>query len=279
MNGLADAPLIDVAGLTVTAGNGAVLVDSLTLSVAAGERVALIGESGSGKSMTALAIMGLVPEGLAATGTVTVGGHDMLREPDRALRRVRGARVAIVFQEPLTAMDPLATIGRQVGEVVTRAARRSGSRLSHTALRESVRAALSEVSLTEPDRIAASYPHQISGGQRQRVAIAMALAANPDVLIADEPTTALDVTIQAEILDLLRRLVTERRMAVLFISHDLAVVSEMAERALVLQHGMTVETGPVARILDDPQHPYTRELVGAARELDAALGPVGQVTT
>ncbi|MBN9609154.1 MAG: ABC transporter ATP-binding protein [Actinobacteria bacterium 69-20] len=267
-----DAPLLEVSGLTVTARDGSVLVDDLSLTVRVGERVALIGESGSGKSMTGLAIMGLLPEGISATGSVRIAGRDMLADPDRRLRTVRGDRLSVVFQEPLTALDPLATIGRQLGEVVQRAARRGDRRLSRTERHAAVRAALAEVSIAEPDRIARALPHQISGGQRQRVAIAMSLAGDPDLVILDEPTTALDVTIQAEVLALLHRLVDTRHMAVLFIGHDLAVVAQMAERALVLRRGETVETGEVATLIGDPHHPYTQELVAAARELDEALG-------
>jgi peptide/nickel transport system ATP-binding protein len=270
-------PLLEVRGLTVRSDEGRVLVDDLSLSVQPGARLALIGESGSGKSLTSLAIMGLLPDGMMATGSIRVAGHEMVGVPDAASRRVRGRRVGIVFQEPLTALDPLARLGDQLGEALARAA--AGSRrLPRAARREAVRAALAEVRLREVDRITRSYPHEASGGQRQRVAIAMALAARPDLLILDEPTTALDVTVQAGVLRLLDGIVAGSGMSTLFVSHDLAVVAQMADEAVVLRGGRPVERGPVARLLASPQEEYTRRLVAAARALDDALdvgGPAG----
>jgi ABC-type glutathione transport system ATPase component len=258
--------LLEVDGLTVRAG-GSALVDDVSFSVAAGERVGIIGESGSGKSLTSLAVLGLLGEGLTASGSVRLDGTEVVGTTDRSLRRLRGPVAQIVFQEPLTALDPLMRVGRQIAEPLRR-----HRGLRGTALREAVSARLTEVSLDDP-RIARAYPYELSGGQRQRVAIAIALAADPRLLIADEPTTALDVTVQHGVLTLLDRLVDERGMALLFISHDLAVVSRMSRRILVMRNGAVVEQGPFDRVLADPQHPYTSALVASARRLDRALDP------
>lgn len=256
--------LLEITGLTLHAGT-ATLVDDLGLTLAAGERVGLVGESGSGKSMTALAALGLLPDAVTATGSALLDGHEVVGAADAAVRRLRGPVAGIVFQEPLTALDPLMRVGRQIAEPLRRHRGLRGA-----ALRDAVTRALGDVSL-EGDRIARAYPHELSGGQRQRVAIAIALAADPRLLIADEPTTALDVTVQDEVLTLLERLVADRDMGLLFISHDLAVVSRMVDRVLVLQRGRLVEEGTVGRVLGAPQHPYTRSLVDSARYLDAAL--------
>lgn len=257
---------LDVRDLSVAARDGSPLVQDVSFSLAAGERLSLIGESGSGKSLTSFAIAGLLPEGLTASGSVELDGVQVIGARERELVPLRGQTVSFVFQEPLTALDPLMRLGNQVAEPLKRHLGLRGS-----ALKAAVRAALEEVRLPDPDRIARAYPHEISGGQRQRVAIAAALACRPQLLIADEPTTALDVTVQAEVLALLDGLVTERGMALLFVSHDLAVVSQMTDRALVLRGGRVVEEGTVQRLLDSPEDPYTVELVRSARELDAAL--------
>ncbi len=195
----------------------------------------------------------------------------MIGAPDRVLDNLRGTVAAFVFQEPLTALDPLLELGRQVAEPLRRRARRDGRDLDRRQLEREVIELLEQVALAHPERIARSYPHEISGGQRQRVAIAMALACRPHLLIADEPTTALDVTTQAEVLKLLDRLVRERSMALLFISHDLPVVAELVDDVVVLRKGVAVETGPVAQVFAAPQHEYTRSLVNAARAFDTAL--------
>ncbi|KRD53725.1 MAG: ABC transporter ATP-binding protein [Microbacterium sp.] len=256
--------ILEVAGLTVRSGSGA-LVRDVSFSLQPGERLGLIGESGSGKSLTSLAVTGLLPDSLVSSGSVLLDGHQVVGARDADLRPLRGPVAQIVFQEPLTALDPLMRVGRQIAEPLRRHLGLRGAEL-----RAAVTAALDEVSLSEP-RFARAYPHELSGGQRQRVAIAIALAARPQLLIADEPTTALDVTVQDAVLTLLERLVAERGMALLFISHDLAVVSRMVDRIVVLRDGLVVEEGAVAEVLRRPAEPYTRMLVDSARALDAFL--------
>ncbi|WP_305785482.1 ATP-binding cassette domain-containing protein [Symbioplanes lichenis] len=259
--------LLTVDGLTV----GDSLVADVSFTVTAGDRVGLIGESGSGKSLTSLAILGLLPPGLPASGSVLLDGVDMLHAPERRRTRVRGRVAAVVFQEPLTALDPLMRVGRQIAEPLQRF-----QRLRGPALRDAVHAALDDVRLTDTSRIARAYPHELSGGQRQRVAIAMALACRPRLLVADEPTTALDVTVQAEILDLLDRLVTERGTALLFITHDLPVAARVIRDTHVMRSGRIVESGPIGSLIAAPAHDYTRTLVDSARRFDAALERTGR---
>ncbi|MEV8339137.1 ABC transporter ATP-binding protein [Leucobacter sp. NPDC077196] len=256
--------LLRVSALSVRSGETA-LVNGIDVEIGAGERIGLIGESGSGKSLTSLAITALLPDGLRASGSVRLTGVETVGADEQTLRPLRGPIAGIVFQEPLTALDPLMRVGKQIAEPIRRHLGLRGDELARA-----VADALAEVRLDEA-RLARAYPHELSGGQRQRVAIAIALAARPRLLIADEPTTALDVTVQSEVLDLIDRLVTERHMGLLFVSHDLAVVSRMTDRVLVLQHGDVVEEGPVRDILRAPQHPYTAQLVAHARVLDAAL--------
>lgn len=263
--------ILDVQNLSVTIEDGSRVVSDVSFSVEPGERLGLIGESGSGKSMTALAVMGLLPAGLKASGSLLLGnGKDapqqILGSTEKSLNQIRGTVASIVFQEPLTALDPLMKIGRQLSEPLRR-----WHGLKGDALHSAVTTALTEVRINNPERIAKSYPYEISGGERQRAAIAMALACEPSLLIADEPTTALDVTVQAEILILLDAVVSERGMSLLFISHDLAVVSRITDHVLVLKDGSVVESGSLHDILRSPRHPYTRDLVTSARELDDAL--------
>jgi len=262
-----DAPVLAVDGLTVVADGGQRLVDDVSFTLHAGERLGVIGESGSGKSLTSLAVAGLLAPGLTAHGSVRVSGTEVVGAPEASLNRVRGSAVALVFQEPLTALDPLMRAGRQIAGPLRRHRGLRGA-----ALREAVLGLMVEVSLPEPERLATSFPHEMSGGQRQRVAIAMALACDPAVLIADEPTTALDVTVQAEILELLLRVVRERGTGLVLVSHDMAVVSRVVRRVLVMRSGMVVEEGDVAEVVAAPRHPYTRRLVESARTLDATLG-------
>ena len=223
------------------------LLDGISFQVGRGERVGLIGESGSGKSLTALSIMGLLPRGLTATGSIVLEGQELIGLPDRRIRPLRGEVMSMVFQEPMTALDPLMTVGKQVAEA---------------AERDDVADLFEQVSL-DPQRMNA-YPHELSGGQRQRVLIAMALAREPDLLICDEPTTALDVTVQDQILDLLDHLVDQLGVSLLFITHDLGVINRMCRRVLVMSEGQVVEEGPTEQVLKAPEHPYTQRLVAAA---------------
>lgn len=246
---------LEVRDLTVDI-DGLRVVDGVSFDVPDGARVGLIGESGSGKSLTALAILGLLPVGASAAGSVRWNGRELIGLPDRELARLRGDEIGIVFQEPRTALNPIRTVGRQIAESI-RIHEKSTRR---QALARAVREA-SRVALPDPEGIVARYPHQLSGGQRQRVAIAMALACRPHLLIADEPTTALDVTIQAEVLELLRSLVQDDGMGLVFITHDLAVLSQIATFGVVLENGRVVEQGTVAHLLSQPVSPVTRGLL------------------
>ncbi|MEU9603793.1 ABC transporter ATP-binding protein [Streptomyces sp. NPDC048057] len=258
--------ILAIRDLVIRTAGGRTLVDRLSLSVGAGERLGLIGESGSGKSLTSLAALGLLPDGMSASGSVELAGTQVVGAPEKHLTPLRGRQAAIVFQEPLTALDPLMRVGRQIAGPL---ARHRG--LRGAALGRAVTDALTQVHLPDPERLARAFPHEISGGQRQRVALAMALACEPRLLIADEPTTALDVTVQSELLDLLDELVREREMALLFVSHDLAVVARTVERILVLKDGRAVEEGTADEIVHAPRDPYTAALVDSARQLEDAL--------
>ncbi|HEY2861908.1 MAG TPA: ABC transporter ATP-binding protein [Terracidiphilus sp.] len=255
--------LLDVRDLRIRFGQTEA-VRGISLQVDEGEVVGLVGESGSGKSVTSLAIMGLL--GPAPTRSGSVRWHrtsdrlvDLLREQSEALKRLRGREIAMIFQEPMTALNPVMTIGRQVAEC---AAAHQPSLTGRELKRKAIQA-LEAVRIPEAERRYGDHPHQFSGGQRQRVLIAMALINRPRLLIADEPTTALDVTVQAQILELLRDLQREYGMAMLFISHDLAVVGQIASRVAVMRYGEIVETGSVAQVLTRPQHAYTRGLMAS----------------
>lgn len=234
-------------------------VDDVSFEVGSGETLGLVGESGSGKSVTAMSIMRLVqPPGRIAGGHITFKGRDLLSLSESAMREVRGADIALIFQEPMTALNPVFTVGNQIAEALLVHGRvtRSGARARVIELLESVR-------MPQAAARADAYPHQLSGGQRQRVLIAMALACQPSLIIADEPTTALDVTIQAEILDLLRERQRALQLSLLLITHDLGVIAEIADRVAVMYAGRIVEHGPVRDVLRHPQHPYTRGLLAS----------------
>ena len=255
--------LLDVRDLHIRFG-AAEAVRGVSFQVEDGEVVGLVGESGSGKSVTSLAIMGLLGPATHLSGSIhwhATGraAVDLLRERPAAMRRIRGREIAMIFQEPMTALNPVMTIGRQVAEC---AAAHHPS-LSAKELKKKAIEALEAVRIPEAARRYGDYPHQFSGGQRQRILIAMALINRPRLLIADEPTTALDVTVQAQILALLRDLQREHGLAMLFISHDLAVVGQVASQVAVMRHGEIVETGPVGQVLTQPQHEYTRTLLAA----------------
>ncbi len=251
--------LLEVDDLTVRFGERPV-VDGVSFALDASDRLAVIGESGSGKTLTALAIIGLTPDDAVFTGRIRLDGVELLGRDDRALSRLRGEQIAMVFQNPLTALNPLMRIGRQIAEPLRR---------HHGLDRGPATAAALElcerVGLPDPDRAVRAYPHQLSGGQRQRVGLAIALACRPALLIADEPTTALDVTVQAEVLRVLRELIDVEGTALLFITHDLSIVPEVADRLAVMRDGRIVETGTVDQLVRAPAHAYTVELLAAAR--------------
>jgi len=262
------AAILTLDGLGVRLPPGADRPQALagvTLSVAANEILCVVGESGSGKSMMANAIMRLLPQGVTIdSGCVLFEGRDLVSASAAEMRAVRGAGIAMIFQEPMTALNPLRTIGDQIGEMFS-----IHTGLSRAAIRTKVLALLDDVRIPDPKAAARAYPHELSGGQRQRAMIAMALALDPKVLIADEPTTALDVTTQAQILALIRDLQQRKKTAVLFITHDFGVVAEIADRVAVMQHGAIVEQGEAAAVLQHPQHPYTRQLIAAVPPLTA----------
>ena len=263
-------PLLEIDRLTVTLDTSrgpAAAVRDVSFALERGETLGLVGESGSGKSMTALALLGLLPEGARTAGEVRFEGRNLLALDEKALCGLRGDRIGVVFQEPMTALNPLHSIGRQIAETLV-LHRGTGA---GEARREAVRL-LDRVGIPDPARRVDAYPHQLSGGQRQRVTIAIALACGPDLLIADEPTTALDVTIQRQILDLIADLVEERGMALLLISHDLGVIAENVEGMLVMYGGSIVESGSTQSVFARPSHPYTRGLFGARPKLGGGRG-------
>jgi len=233
-------------------------VRGVSFDVAKGETVALVGESGSGKSVTALSTVALLPDSATVTGSIRYAGSEMVGASERELRRVRGNDISFIFQEPMTSLNPLHTIDKQIGESL---AEHQG--LTGAPARARMLELLTKVGIPDPETRLGAYPHQLSGGQRQRVMIAMALANGPDLLIADEPTTALDVTIQAQILELLAELKKSEGMSLLFITHDLGIVRRIADRVCVMQAGEIVEQGPAAGIFEAPEHPYTRKLLAA----------------
>ena len=260
---MSSAPLLSVRDLSVAftqGGRTSTAVDHISFDIMPGETVALVGESGSGKSVTALSVLKLLayPAASHPSGQILFNGKDLLAASEPALRAVRGNEVTMIFQEPMTSLNPLHVIEDQIGEVL-----KLHQGMSNSAARARTLELLQQVGIREAEKRLQAYPHQLSGGQRQRVMIAMALANAPKLLIADEPTTALDVTVQAQILELLAKLKSERKMSLLFITHDLGIVRKIADRVCVMTKGKIVETGPVAEIFANPQHEYTKHLLAA----------------
>ncbi len=270
MTGTTEAALLAVQDLRVTLNTPRGPADALrgiSFTLRRGETVGLIGESGCGKSITALALRGLLPEGAQVAGSVRLEGRELLGLPEADWCRLRGNRLAMVFQEPMTALNPLHSIGRQIGESL-----RLHKGLDGAAARAEALRLLERVQLPQAARRLDAYPHQLSGGQRQRVVIAIALACGPDLLIADEPTTALDVTIQREVLDLIAQLVAEDGMALLLISHDLGVMAESVQRMMVMYGGSVVESGATEAVFSRLAHPYTQGLFAARPRLGLPRG-------
>lgn len=263
--------VLTVEHLTVTFdvdGDEVRAVDGASFTVAAGEVVAVVGESGSGKSMTAMTAMGIAPDGARASGSIRLGDLEVLGADERTLRAVRGRRVSMIFQDPSAALNPVFTVGFQLAEAV----RRADAAADRPTVRERSLELLRAVEVPEPERRLGQYPHELSGGQCQRVMIAMALAADPDLLIADEPTTALDVTVQAEVLDVLRALRERTGTAILLITHDMGVVADIADRVVVMRRGRVVETGTAAAVFAAPSADYTRELLAAVPRMGTGAG-------
>ncbi|MBS7541398.1 ABC transporter ATP-binding protein [Ancylobacter lacus] len=262
-----EAPLLDIKGLTVSIpfrdGERAA-VSNVDLSVRRGEVVGLVGESGSGKSLSMLAVMGLLPRHVSVSGSIRFDGIELCGAPERRMRALRGRRIAMVFQDPMTALNPVKTIGAQIAEMI----RLHNPRLSGAEVRERALGLLEAVAIPAPERRFDQYPHEFSGGMRQRVVIAIAIANDPDLLIADEPTTALDVTIQAQIMEIFARLREERGIAVVLITHDLGLVAGLADRMNVLYAGRIAERGPVGPVFAAPRHPYTAGLLAAVPSID-----------
>jgi len=271
---VAAPPILEVNGLRTefrTGAGRAAAVDDVSYAVRPGETLAVVGESGSGKSVTALSIMGLVPNppGRVVAGSVRYAGRELLSLSERELQQIRGNEISMIFQEPMSSLTPVLSIGRQLVEPIMQ-----HMKLGERAARDRAVEMLRLVNIPEPDRRLRQYPHQLSGGMLQRVMIAMALSCNPQVLIADEPTTALDVTIQAQILELMRRLQQDFNTGIVLITHDMGVVAETADRVIVMYCGRAVEEGPVERMFQAPKHPYTRGLLAALPQLrpEGAVG-------
>ena len=264
-----EAPLLSIENLQVhfrTPEGVNRAVDGVSFAIGAGETLAIVGESGCGKSVTSMSILRLLPEPPAAiAGAIRFQGTNLLDLSDREMRKIRGNDISVIFQEPMTSLNPVLTVGRQIGETL-----RLHQGLSRTQAEERAVEMLTLVGIPEPKRRVREYPHQLSGGMRQRVMIAIALACSPKLLIADEPTTALDVTIQAQILDLMRDLKRRVGAAIMLITHDLGVVAEVADRVVVMYAGRKVEEASVTDLFRNPRHPYTRGLMGAVPRLGAA---------
>jgi peptide/nickel transport system ATP-binding protein len=264
------APVLTVENLGVAffqSGQRIEAVRGVSFELRAGETLAIVGESGSGKSVTALSTVRLLPENAEVTGSVRYGTDDMLAADERALRRIRGNEISFIFQEPMTSLNPLHTVARQLGESLALHQGLTGAKA-----RDRIVELLGQVGIRDPEERLGAFPHQLSGGQRQRVMIAMALANNPKILIADEPTTALDVTIQAQILNLILELQNRLGTAVILITHDLGVVAETAQRVIVMYAGRKVEEADVGELFARPMHPYTRGLMASIPRLDLMRG-------
>jgi peptide/nickel transport system ATP-binding protein len=256
------APLLEVDHLSIYFRDQAVVRD-LSFSVGQGEVLGLVGESGSGKSLTSLSILRLLDAAARVEGSIRFEGQDLLALPPEQMRRYRGSKIAMIFQEPMTALNPVMPVGRQIAEAIET----HQPRLGRKQVRDAVVEAMAAVAIPEPEQRLRDYPHQFSGGQRQRLLIAMALVNRPSLLIADEPTTALDVTVQAQILLLLKSLQQRNRLGMLFISHDLAVVAQVADRVAVMRRGLLLETGTRDQVFLHPGHAYTKSLLGAVPSL------------
>jgi peptide/nickel transport system ATP-binding protein len=270
-------PLLRVQGLSIRfdgAPNQVNVVDDVSFSVGKGKTLCIVGESGCGKSVTALSLMGLLPTPPARiiAGSALFEGHDLLSLPERQRADLRGNRIAMIFQEPMTSLNPAFTIGDQIAEGIVR-----HRKVSKAVALERALEMLRKVRIPAPEKRLRAYPHELSGGMRQRVMIAMALANDPQLVIADEPTTALDVTIQAQILTLVRRLQEETGTAMILITHDLGVVAEIADEVVVMYAGQVVESGPVDAIFEDPQHPYTIGLMGSVPSLGRRQGRLATI--
>jgi peptide/nickel transport system ATP-binding protein len=260
------APLLEVRDLGIAIG-ALDVVRGVDLSLGQGKTLGLVGESGCGKSITMLAIMGLLPEHVRVTGSIRLSGEELVGKPQSALAALRGKRMAMIFQDPMTALNPVMTVGEQVGEAIA---------IHQPQMKREARQAraldlLRLVAIPFPDRRLLQYPHELSGGMRQRVMIAIAMANDPELLIADEPTTALDVTVQAQIMELLQRLQAERHMGMLLISHDLGVVGDIADEVAIMYAGRICERGTVDAVFDSPHHPYTHGLLASLPQIDRTV--------
>jgi peptide/nickel transport system ATP-binding protein len=279
MDGVPRSSLLEIRDLSVEfhggGGRTARVLNDVSLAVAADETLGIVGESGCGKSMTALAILRLVPSppGRISAGRIVFQGEDLLQAPDGRMRDIRGHRIGMIFQEPMTSLNPVLTVGDQLSETLIK-----HLRLDRRAARVRAIDLLKAVGIPAPEHRIDEYPHQLSGGMRQRVMIAMAIGCEPQLLIADEPTTALDVTVQAQIFDLLRELRTRRRMGLILITHDMGVIAEMTDRVAVMYGGRVVEEAPTDTILAAPAHPYTRGLIACVPDLDDEVAPGTSLT-
>jgi peptide/nickel transport system ATP-binding protein len=255
--------ILKIADLNVTIKNdpSRFLVKNVAMTLSQGKTTCIVGESGSGKSLTALTIMGLLSKQLSANGSVVFQGQEISQLDNQAMQKIRGAKIGMIFQEPMTSLNPVLTVGYQIGEPLT-----AHLGLKGTALKDKIAALLTQVGI--PPERANSYPDELSGGQRQRVMIAMSIACEPALLIADEPTTALDVTVQAQVLKLLDELKTRMNMAMLFITHDFGVVADIADDVIVMFRGEIVETGTREQVLNHPQHPYTKALLACVPDAE-----------